>query len=82
MLTIRNYCKLIFSDHVQMAMLTPDGAVPSLEKVEDLFTWTAYNVLAQSTNLQTVVMLMQMSMTTMVKIGVSLVGMVNSSCIG
>ena len=33
MLTIRNYCKLIFSDHVQMAMLTPDGAVPSLEKV-------------------------------------------------
>ena len=81
-LTIRNHCKLIFSNHVQMAMLTPAGAVPDLEEVEDLFTSTSYNVLAQNTNLQTVpILIIQMSMTTTIKIGVSLVGMVNSSCI-
>ena len=65
-----------------MAMLTPAGAVPDLEKVEDPFTSTTYNVLAQSTNLQTVPMIIiQTSMTITMKIGVSLVGMVNSSCI-
>lgn len=65
-------------DHVQMAMLIEAGAVPGLEQVEDLLTSTTYIAPGQSTNLQTVLIRMiQMSMTTMVKIGVSLVLMVN-----
>ena len=66
-----------FSDHVQMTLLTLAGAVPGLEEVEDLFISTIYNVMAQSTNLQTVPILIIQSMTTTMKIGVSLVGMVN-----
>ena len=69
--------KLIFSDHVQMAMLTLAGAVPGLEVAEGIFTWTTYNALAQSTNLRTVPMIMiQVSMINTMKIGVWLVGMV------
>ena len=65
-----------------MALLTPAGAVPGSEKVEDLFTSTTYNALEQSTNLQTVpTIIIQTSMTTIMKIGVSLVGMVNGNCI-
>ena len=65
-----------------MAMLIGAGAVPDLEKVEDLFTSTSYSVLAQSINLQTVpILIIQMSVTTTMKIGVSLVVMVNNSCI-
>ena len=63
-----------------MVMLTLAGALPGLEEVEDLLTSTTYNALAQSTNLQTVPILMiQLSMIITMKIGVSLVGMVNSS---
>ena len=61
-----------------MVMLILAGAVPGLEEVEDLFTSATCIALALSTNLQTVPILMiQMSMTSMMKIGVSLVGMVN-----
>ena len=64
-----------------MVMLTLSGAVPGLEKAADIFTSTTYNALEKSTNLQTVPILMiQLSMIITMKIGVSLVGMVNSCC--
>ena len=60
-----------------MATLTTVGAVAGLEEVGELFTWPNYNVLAQSTNLPTVPMIMiQLSMIMTSKIGVSLVGTV------
>ena len=65
-----------------MALLTLAGAVPGLEKAADIFTSTTYNALGQSTNLQTVPILMiQLSMIITMKIGVSLAVMVNNSCI-
>ena len=61
-----------------MAMLIVAGVVPGLEQVGDLFTSTTYIVLAQNTNLQTApTLIIQTSMTITMKIGVSLVGMVN-----
>ena len=59
-----------------MAMLIEAGAVPDLEEVEDLFKWPTYNVLAQSTNLQTVPIVIIQISTIMLKTGVSIVIMV------